>query len=633
MLPPLGVVTVPFPEAIHYILWRWSVTLPWSNRGQIEYSSRGSPSFFCVFSILWAQAAARFFLTTMSPPDAFSKALLADGIVSVEQLNEATRVAGSSGKKVHDEVIRLGYAPGEKVLKALAKAHRLKCIDLTGMTVPQEVISLLPESVARENAIFPVAESGNALRVATSDPTDIDTQDKLRFILNRDVELVLAPREQIIEAINRHYGSGDGESADSMLQEFTDTAIDFTETAIEQAAVQNAEESSDAPVVKLVNLIITEAVQLRASDIHIEPFEDRVRIRYRIDGRLVERDNPPRRLLGAILSRIKILSKLDIAERRRPQDGRIKLTADGKDYDLRVSVLPTNHGQSVVMRILDKENIRVGIRQLGLSESDFRTFKNLIRRPNGIILVTGPTGSGKTTTLYASLNELNRPDTKIITAEDPVEYYLAGINQVEVRHNIGLDFARIIRSMLRQAPNVILVGEMRDTETAQMGIQASLTGHLVFSTLHTNDAPGAITRMINMGVPAYLVASSVIAVLAQRLVRINCPKCKQPFQPLDTQIEAAGITPEMLQGATFMKGRGCAHCQKSGYKGRLGIFEMMVMSNKLRELAFQGAPTQDIRRAAVSQGMRVMFNDGILKVLRGITTFDEVFRVSKRAEE
>jgi type IV pilus assembly protein PilB len=566
-------------------------------------------------------------------PDPFSNILISEGIVSAEQLAEALQLARSSGKKLHDEVVRLGYAPGDKVMKALAKAFRIKLVDLSTLEVDPSVVTLLPESVARENTIFPIAEEGSSLRVATCDPSDIDTQEKLRFILNREVELALAPREQIVEAINRYYGTSDGESADSMLQEFTDTAIDFTETAVEQAANQSQEETSDAPVVKLVNLIITEAVALRASDIHIEPFEDRVRIRYRIDGRLVERDNPPRRLLGAILSRIKILSKLDIAERRRPQDGRIKLTADGKDYDLRVSVMPTNHGQTVVMRILDKDNIRVGIRQLGLSEGDFRQFKNLIRRPNGIILVTGPTGSGKTTTLYASLNELNRPDTKIITAEDPVEYYLAGINQVEVKHQIGLDFARVIRSMLRQAPNVILVGEMRDTETAQMGIQASLTGHLVFSTLHTNDAPGAITRMIDMGVPAYLVASSVIAVMAQRLVRVNCTKCKQPFQPLDTQIEAAGVTPEMLKGATFMKGRGCAHCQKSGYKGRLGIFELMVMNSKIRELAFQGAPTNEIRRAAVGSGMNVMFNDGVQKVLRGITSFDEVFRVSKRMEE
>ena len=564
--------------------------------------------------------------------DTFTTLLVSEGIVSAEQLAEAMRIAGSSGKKVHDEVVRLGYAPGEKVMKALAKAYRLKFVNLATSEVSEDVIGLLPESVARENTIFPLAESGGTLRIATSDPTDVDAQEKLRFILNREIEMAIAPREQIVEAINRHYGLSDGESADSMLQEFTDTAIDFTETAIEQQGAAAQEETSDAPVVKLVNLVITEAVQLRASDIHIEPFEDRVRIRYRIDGRLVERDNPPRRLLGAILSRIKILSKLDIAERRRPQDGRIKLTADGKDYDLRVSVLPTNHGQSVVMRILDKENIKVGIRQLGLAENEFRQFKNLIRRPNGIILVTGPTGSGKTTTLYASLNELNRPDTKIITAEDPVEYYLAGINQVEIKHQIGLDFARVIRAMLRQAPNVILVGEMRDTETAQMGIQASLTGHLVFSTLHTNDAPGAITRMIDMGVPAYLVASSVIAVLAQRLVRVNCTKCKQPYQPLDTQIESAGITPEMLEGATFMKGRGCGHCQKSGYKGRLGIFELMVMTNKIREMAFQGAATQEIRRAAVSQGMRIMFEDGIAKTLRGITTLDEVFRVSKRTE-
>ena len=568
----------------------------------------------------------------MAVSDPFSNILISEGIVSAEQLAEAMRVSGTAGTKVHDEVIKLGYAPPDKVMAALGKAYRLKVVELTGMTVPQEVIELLPESVARENTIFPLAEMGSVLRLATSDPTDMELQEKLRFILNRDVEMSLAPRQQIVEAINRHYGLSDGESADSMLQEFTDTAIDFTETAVEQAAAAAAEEVSDSPVVKLCNLIITEAVQLRASDIHIEPFEDRIRIRYRIDGRLVERDNPPRRLLGAILSRIKILSKLDIAERRRPQDGRIKLTADGKDYDLRVSVLPTNHGQSVVMRVLDKDNIRVGIRQLGLSEQDFRQFKNLIRRPNGIILVTGPTGSGKTTTLYGSLNELNRPDTKIITAEDPVEYYLAGINQVEIKHQIGLDFARVIRAMLRQAPNVILVGEMRDTETAQMGIQASLTGHLVFSTLHTNDAPGAITRMIDMGVPAYLVASSVVAVLAQRLVRVVCPKCKQPHQPLDSQIQEAGITEEQLKGATFMKGRGCINCQKSGYKGRLGIFELMVMNSKIRELAFQGAATTDIRRAAVATGMTVMFEDGVAKALRGVTTLDEVFRVSKKTE-
>jgi type IV pilus assembly protein PilB len=567
--------------------------------------------------------------------DTFSTILLNDGILSDEQLADAVKASSSSGKKLHEEVVRLGYARSEPVMRALAKAHRLPFVEVASLDVPQEVVDRLPESVARENTIFPIEREGDSLRIATSDPTDSDIQEKLRFILNSNIDLAVAPRDQIVEAINRHYGFTDGESGDSLLQEFTNTAIDFTETTVEEQARQaSIEDTSDAPVVKLVNLIITEAMELRASDIHIEPFEDRVRVRYRIDGRLMERDSPPRRLLGAMLTRIKILSKLDIAERRRPQDGRIQVTAsDGKQYDLRVSVLPTNHGQSVVMRVLDKENIKVGVRQLGLSEQDFRQFKALIRRPNGIILVTGPTGSGKTTTLYASLNELNKPDTKIITAEDPVEYYLTGINQVEIKHQIGLDFARVIKAMLRQAPNVILVGEMRDTETAQMGIQASLTGHLVFSTLHTNDAPGAVTRMIDMGVPAYLVASSVIAVMAQRLIRLNCPKCKQPFRPSDVQLEAAGITEEQLKTANFMRGRGCNFCQKKGYKGRQGIFELMVMNNSIRELAFQGAPTQEIRRAAVASGMSVMFNDGVRKALAGVTTLDEVFRVAKRVEE
>src|SRR3954447_18987407 len=364
------------------------------------------------------------------------------------------------------------------------------------------------------------------------------------------------------------------QSADSMLQEFTDTAIDFTETEQESQGSEEVIDETSAPIVRLVQLLISEAVQLRASDIHVEPFEDRVRIRYRIDGVLVQRDSPPRRLLGALLSRIKILAKMDIAERRRCQDGRIKITAGGKELDLRVSMMPTNHGQSCVMRLLDKDNIKVGVRQLGLSEKDFKKFKTLLKRPNGIVLVTGPTGSGKTTTLYAALNELNRPDRKIITAEDPVEYYLPGINQVEVKHQIGLDFARIIRAMLRQAPNIILVGEIRDKETAEIAVQASLTGHLVFSTLHTNDAPSAITRLGDIGVQPFLVASSIVAIMAQRLVRLVCPKCKEPEMPPAAEITAAGLTPQQAQQATFMRGRGCNHCNHTGYRGRKGIYEM-----------------------------------------------------------
>ena len=347
----------------------------------------------------------------------FTEILIRQKIISADQLAEANQMSRASGAKVGDALVRLGYATAEEVMRAMAQEHGLDFVNLSEVAIPPSVIELVPESVARENAILPMAEEDGALKVIVSDPLDLDTLDKLRFILNRKVEIALAPRENIVDAINRHYGQTEGESADSMLQEFTDTAIDFTETVDDGDAVAEVIDETSAPIVRLVQLLITEAVQLRASDIHIEPFEDRVRVRYRIDGVLVERDAAPRRLLGAMLSRIKILAKIDIAERRRPQDGRIKVTVGEKELDLRVSVLPTNHGQSVVMRLLDKDSIKVGLRQLGLSEEDFRTFNQLIRRPNGIILVTGPTGSGKTTTLYAALNDLNRPDKKIITAD------------------------------------------------------------------------------------------------------------------------------------------------------------------------------------------------------------------------
>ena len=557
--------------------------------------------------------------------------LVDEGVISPDQLQEALSLSSSHGISAEDALTKLGYVSAEDIASKQAAQFGYEFVDLEGREIPSSIIGLVPESVARENIVIPLERDEESLTIAIHDPMKYEVLDKLRFILNCEIKVTLASKEAIQAAINRHYGQDETESVDSMITEFTETAIDFT--AVEAAeAMQVADEDDSAPVIRLVNLIISEAVNMRASDIHIEPFEDRVRVRYRIDGILVERDSPPRRLLGAIVSRIKIMARVDISEKRRPQDGRIKTTISGKDYDLRLSIMPTNHGQAVVMRILDRESIKIGIKNLGFGEENYKTFQGLIRRPNGIFLVTGPTGSGKTTTLYSALGELNRPDRKIITAEDPVEYYLQGINQVQVKAEIGLDFARIIRAMLRQAPNVILVGEMRDTETAQMGIQASLTGHLVFSTLHTNDAPGAITRMIDMGVPAYLVASSVIAVLAQRLVRVNCPKCRQPYEPPQSHLEAAGVTEEMLKGATFMKGRGCANCNKSGYKGRLGIFELMPMSSKIRELAFQGASTQDIRKTAADLGMRMMFDDGVNKVLRGITTFDEVFRVAKKVE-
>ncbi len=448
----------------------------------------------------------------------FTDLLLKNGIISLDQLTEAENVSKTTGSTVGDVLVQMEYATPEEVAEAMAKHHKIPYVDLRSTQISDNVIELVPESVARENTIIPYSEEDGALRILIADPFDLETIEKLRFILNVKIETALAPKGAIVGAINRYYGQVEGESADSMLQEFTDTAIDFTETEGDGDTDQGDDaDDNSAPVIRLVNLMIQEAVQVRASDIHVEPFEDRVRIRYRIDGVCVERESAPRRMLSAIIARIKILSKIDISEKRRPTDGRIKITVADKQLDLRVSIIPTNHGQSCVMRLLDKDNIKVGVRQLGLSERDYRNFNSLIRRPNGIILVTGPTGSGKTTTLYAALNALNRPDRKVITAEDPVEYYLPGINQVEVKHKIGLDFALIIRAMLRQAPNIILVGEMRDHETASMGIQASLTGHLVFSTLHTNDAPSAISRMVDIGVPSYMVASSVIAVLAQRL--------------------------------------------------------------------------------------------------------------------
>ncbi len=555
------------------------------------------------------------------------------GVLSASQVSVAQEMAQTTGIRVREAIIRLGYASSEDVTQAIAEETGRKYIELSNVHIPPAIIELVPESVARENLILPYQEDGETLEIIISDPNDIETIDRLRFILARPIEPILASKEAIQESINRHYHQNIGESADSLIQELTSTEIDFTQLDSAGGGDIGSVADSDAPIVRLSNMIIEEAVQLRASDIHIEPFEDRVRVRYRIDGILVERDTIPKRLQGSILSRFKILSKLDIAERRRTQDGRIKLSILDKELDLRVSVIPTNHGQSVVMRILDKDNIRVSLQQLGFAEADYKKFGTLIRRPNGIILVTGPTGSGKTTSLYAALNELNTPTRKIITAEDPVEYYLPGINQVEIKHNIGLDFARVIRAMLRQAPNIILVGEMRDLETAQMGIQASLTGHLVFSTLHTNDAPSAITRLVDMGVPPYLVSSSVIGIMAQRLVRTICGKCKKPYVPSEIELREAGILPEQAAKATFMKGRGCVTCNKSGYRGRMAIFELMMMTPKIREMTFNQATSVEIRKAASAEGMSTLYADGIRKVLRGQTTIEEVMRVARQVEE
>jgi type IV pilus assembly protein PilB len=557
----------------------------------------------------------------------YIKKLVRDGVISREQLAEAEGLANQLGLTVHEALIKLGYMTEGDLGQLQASQYGFEFVNLDTLEIPNSVIALVPESVARENVVIPLELNDERIRVAMANALDLEVLDKLRFVLNREIDPVVASKDAIQNSINRHYGQTETESVDSMLAEFTETAIDFTET--ESPAAKAMEEEENAPVVRLVNLIMNEAVNMRASDIHIEPFDDRIRVRYRIDGVLVERDNPPKRLLGALISRIKIMGRMDIAEKRRPQDGRIKARIGGKDFDMRVSFLPTQHGQAVVLRILDRENIKIGIRNLGFGEENYRRFQNIIRRPNGIFLVTGPTGSGKTTTLYSALGELNRPDRKIITAEDPVEYYLPGINQVEVKSDIGLDFARIIRSMLRQAPNVILVGEIRDTETADMAIQASLTGHLVFSTLHTNDAPSSITRLIDMGVEPFLVASSVMAIMAQRLVRVVCAKCREEYNPDPAELDFFGLTSEQLDDARFARGRGCSACQHTGYRGRVAVFELMSMNSTLREMTFRSEPSQNMRRQARLFGMKTLAEDALDKAVIGKTTLLEVSKLMK----
>lgn len=563
--------------------------------------------------------------------DDILKKLVKDGVVSKDQIQEANQLASTLGIRPEEALVKLGYVDGNEISSMQASKFGFDTVNLNGLEIPSSVIEMVPESVARENVVIPVSLDGDALTIAINDPMKFEVLDKLRFILNREIKVKVAPNEAIQSAINRHYGQSETESVDSMLSEFTETQIDITQTEIKEAETFAGDDDS-APIVRLVNLIISEAVNMRASDIHIEPFETRVRIRYRIDGVLVERDSPPRRLLAALVSRLKIMANMDIAEKRRCQDGRIKTRANGKEFDLRVSILPCVYGQAVVMRILDRDSIKIGIRNLGFSEDNYRKFQNIIRRPNGIFLVTGPTGSGKTTTLYSALGELNRPDRKLITAEDPVEYLLPGINQVEVKSAIGLNFASIIRAMLRQAPNVILVGEIRDSETAEMAIQASLTGHLVFSTLHTNDAPGSVTRLIDMGVQPFLVASSVMAVMAQRLARVVCPKCKEPYRPDQSELAQFGVTAEQAASATFMRGKGCNNCQHTGYRGRVAVFEMMTMNSKIREMTFNREPSQNIRRQARLMGMRSLAEDATDKAMKGLTTFLEVARLQKAVD-
>ncbi|MFM9031226.1 MAG: GspE/PulE family protein [Opitutaceae bacterium] len=558
------------------------------------------------------------------------------GLLRAAQLDAARALlpadSGATGApRLLDVLIQQGALSSRRVAELLADEFGMAMApDLTNFRIPGDTLELVPRAVAARHRLLPLAREGTRLKVAISDPLDTDGIDALGYIVKMPLETVVATPEEISSAIDRFYGK-DAASIDDLLNDLSSKdAADETEavTAETGGAPDPATTEADAPIIKLVHQMILEAIQRRASDIHVEPLEKRLRVRYRVDGVLIEVENPAKRLQLSIISRLKIMSNISIAEKRVPQDGRIQIAVGGKQLDLRVSSLPTVHGESIVMRILDKEGLTLGLPELGFFSDDAATFERLISLPDGILLVTGPTGSGKTTTLYGCLHFINKPDRKIITVEDPVEYQLNGINQVPVRHDVGMTFASALRAMLRQAPNIVMVGEIRDLETAEIAINASLTGHMVFSTLHTNDAPGAVTRLIDIGVKPFLVSTSLRAVMAQRLVRKICRQCKKPITPTPSELRALNITAAQAEGATFAKGEGCGNCNSTGYRGRMGIFEIFVINEEIQKMIYEGEGTSRLRDKARTSGMRTMREDGARKVTAGLTTIEAVVSIT-----
>ncbi|MCH8963529.1 MAG: type II/IV secretion system protein [Planctomycetes bacterium] len=549
------------------------------------------------------------------------------GVVSANSLADALEYATNHGKRIGEALVELELCSEDDVYKALATQFDMPFVDLTQDVVTKSALDLVPHDLIRRHMVLPIAKEGNRIRVVITDPLDLDTIDMLRFRLNAEIETALAPLSKVKHFIDNFVDPMSDELSKSIASMSLSVSIDEAGADLQQIMEDEAE---DAPIIRLINMMIGEAVRSRASDIHIEPMADRVRVRYRIDGVCHVRDDIPKAMQGPMTTRVKILAGIDIAEKRVPQDGRIKMKIGDDRIDFRVSSCPAYHGESIVLRILRPDSVRVGIQALGFLDDDYEAFIKIIKRPNGIFLVTGPTGSGKTTTLYAALQELNRPDRKIITAEDPVEYEFAGMNQCQVREEIGLTFAKILRAMLRQAPNIILVGEIRDKEVGDVAIQAALTGHLVFSTLHTNDAPSAVTRLIDMGIKPFLVASAIQAIMAQRLIRTICEECKvEAPDPTPSQMKLLGFEKSDLEGRPLYYGKGCKRCGGTGYRGRIGIFEMLIMNNEIRELAFNRAGAAPLRKAARASGMRTLLEDGKLKILKGITTMEEIARVAQ----
>jgi len=570
----------------------------------------------------------------MSNGDYAVEVLLGENIVTEEQVEQARQLAAQERTSLVKALRDLHFISGGDAAKAIAEHLGYEYVDLSSIDIKRDVLKTVPHHEARRYKVIPIDMHDKTIVVAVADPMNLNMLDNLRHVLKANVEPVVADEEEIAGAIERYYGVEE-EQVSRMLEEISSGDIRFyqddgtTMSATEQVADEE-QTAEEAPVIKLVSLLILEAVRQRASDIHLEPLGRRFRIRFRIDGVMREIQGPPRRLQASVLSRIKIMAKMDISEKRLPQDGRIMINVLGRDLDLRVSALPAQHGESIVLRLLDKQSLLLGLPELGFSSEDQRVYERLIQLPNGVLLITGPTGSGKTTTLYACLNFINRPDRKIITVEEPVEYMLSGINQVGVNEEIGLSFARVLRSILRQAPNVIMIGEIRDHDTAEIAIEASLTGHLVFSTLHTNDAPGAITRLIDMGIKPFLVASALQSVMAQRLVRRICPECREPYTPTSWELETFDLTDDKLKGSTLYKGVGCRACGNTGYRGRVGIYEQMTLNEDIQKLIYERVSSTEIRKLARQTGMKTLREDGMLKVLGGVTTLDEVMRVTAK---
>lgn len=549
-------------------------------------------------------------------------------VISEDQLQQALSKQKKEGGRLGSNLVDMGFVKEDRLIAFLSQQYGIPSVDVTNFEIDPEVIKQIPSEVAQKYMLIPLNRNGSTLTVAMVDPSNVFAIDDVKFMTGYHVEPVVASESSIKEAINRYYDSSD--MLQTVMQDIQEEVnIDIIEDIEEDINVGEIKQAvEDAPVVKLVNLILAEAIKKGASDVHIEPYEKDFRVRYRIDGVLYEVMAPPKRLKDALTSRLKIMAELDIAERRLPQDGRIKLKMKGKEVDLRVSTLPTLFGEKVVMRILDKSNLMLDMTKLGLEQNSLTKLQEAVFSPYGMVLVTGPTGSGKSTTLYSAMGQVNKPEVNIMTAEDPVEYNIMGINQVQMKEEIGLNFAAALRSFLRQDPDIVMVGEIRDYETAEIAVKAALTGHLVLSTLHTNDAPSTINRLLNMGIEPFLVASSVILIMAQRLCRRICSDCKQQVEIPEKTLIDIGLTPKQASEITCYQGAGCSSCSDTGYKGRVGLYEIMPIDEHIRELVLEGASAAEIKQIAIENGMQSLRMAGLNKLMEGMTTVDEVLRVT-----